>query len=108
MLAGSDSERMTRGGLNRLSTFGILRHSGLTHKEIADVIEALTAAGLIESQAVDRFKPVIALSDAGWEWLRDREAPGLTLDLPPEIAQVPSRRRLRARFGRRRGRRPGR
>ncbi|APW60912.1 ATP-dependent DNA helicase RecQ [Paludisphaera borealis] len=92
MLAGSDSERMTRGGLHQLSTFGILKHSGLTHKEIADVVEALSAVGLIESQAVDRFKPVIALSEAGWEWLRDREAPGLVLGLPAEVAHKLRRR----------------
>ncbi|AMV37257.1 RecQ family ATP-dependent DNA helicase [Planctomyces sp. SH-PL62] len=75
MLAGSDSERMARSGLQALSTFGILRQSGLTHREIADLIDALGGVGLIESQAVADFKPVVSLSEAGWAWLRDREAP---------------------------------
>ncbi|MDG3005594.1 RecQ family ATP-dependent DNA helicase [Paludisphaera mucosa] len=86
MLAGSDSERMTRGGLQALSTYGILRNSGLTHREIADLIDALGGAGLIESQSVDGFKPVVSLSEAGWAWLRDREAPALSLRLPREVA----------------------
>ncbi len=87
MLAGSDSERMTRGGLNRLSTYGVLRHGGLTHKEIADLIDALTAAGLVESRSVGDFRPVVELSEAGWTWLRDRQAPPLSLTLAPELAR---------------------
>ncbi len=86
MLAGSDSERMTRGGLHLLSTYGILRHGGLTHKDIADVIDALSDSGLIESQAVDRFRPVISLSESGWNWLRDRDAPELVLSLPRDVS----------------------
>ena len=87
MLAGSDSERMTRGGLNRLSTYGVLRNGGLTHKEIADLIDALTAAGLVESRSVGDFRPVVELSEAGWTWLRDRQAPPLTLTLAPELSR---------------------
>ncbi|WP_165068633.1 ATP-dependent DNA helicase RecQ [Paludisphaera rhizosphaerae] len=88
MLAGSDSEKMSRSGLQNLSTYGILRNSGLTHKEIADLIEALGGAGMVESQAVDGFKPVVALSEAGLNWLRDRdEAPALSLSLPRDVAR---------------------
>lgn len=88
MLAGSDSEKMGRSGLQSLSTYGILRNSGLTHREIADLIEALGGAGMVESQAVDGFKPVVSLSEAGWSWLRDRdEAPALSLSLPRDLAR---------------------
>jgi len=87
MLAGSDSERIARSGLQNLSTFGVLRQSGLTHREIADVIDALGGAGLVESQAVDGFKPVVSLSEAGWAWLRDRDAAALSLDLPRDAAR---------------------
>jgi ATP-dependent DNA helicase RecQ len=87
MLAGSDSEKMSRGGLQALSTYGILRESGLTHRDIAGLIDALAGVGLVESQSVGDFKPVVALSEAGWAWLRDREAPPLILALPREIAR---------------------
>ena len=30
---------------------------------------------MVESQAVDGFKPVVSLSEAGWSWLRDRDDP---------------------------------
>ena len=35
MLAGSDSEKMARSGLQQLSTFGVLRQSGLTRRKFA-------------------------------------------------------------------------
>lgn len=87
MLAGSDSERMTRGGLNRLSTYGILRQSGLTHKDIADLIDALTALGFVETRSVGDFRPVVELSEAGWTWLRDRNAPAISLSLSRDLAR---------------------
>ncbi len=86
MLAGSESEKMARSGLQNLSTYGVLRQSGLTHRDIAGLIDALTAAGMVQSQAVGDFKPVVVLSDAGGIWLRDRQAPPLSLALPRELA----------------------
>ena len=68
MLSGSASERMTQWKLDQLTTFGILRTSGFTRKEIAEIIDALARAGLVETQEVDRFKPVVTLTDAGWRW----------------------------------------
>ncbi|QEH32637.1 ATP-dependent DNA helicase RecQ [Aquisphaera giovannonii] len=82
MLTGSDSEKMAKSRLDQLSTFGILRDSGLRQKEVADVLDALAKARLVESQEVDRFKPVITLTEAGWEYLKNAEAPAPCLDLP--------------------------
>ena len=73
MLTGSDSERMAKWRLDQLSTFGILRNSGFTQKEVTDIIDALAKADLVEAQDVDRFKPVIALTEAGWQWLKKQE-----------------------------------
>lgn len=87
MLAGSDSEKISRSGLQNLSTYGILRQSGLTHRDIAELIDALAGAGMIESQAVADFKPVVNLSEAGWAWLRDKEAPPLGLALSRDVAR---------------------
>ena len=63
MLTGSDSERMSKWKLDQLSTYGILRDSGFTQKDVSDIIDALSKARLIETQDVDRFKPVITLTE---------------------------------------------
>ena len=82
MLTGSDSERMSRWKLDQLSTYGILRDCGFTQKEVTDIIDALARAGLVEAQDVDRFKPVITLTEAGWSWLKNRDGTGMILELP--------------------------
>ncbi len=82
MLSGSSSERMTRWKLDQLTTFGILRDCGFTRNELAEIIDALAGAGLVQTQDVDRYKPVVILTDSGWSWLRSKERDGLTLDLP--------------------------
>ncbi|MGO9600188.1 MAG: RecQ family ATP-dependent DNA helicase [Isosphaeraceae bacterium] len=81
MLSGSDSERMSRWKLDQLSTFGILKAYQLTRKEVAEIIDALVRARLVESQDVDRFKPVINLTETGWHWLKGPDRPDLALDL---------------------------
>jgi ATP-dependent DNA helicase RecQ len=85
MLTGSNSERMAKWKLDQLSTYGILRDNGFTRKEVSELIDALTASGLVESQDVDGSKPVISLTEQGWTWLRSKEAPALLLDLPEEM-----------------------
>ncbi len=87
MLTGSDSERMSKGKLDQLSTYGILRDSGFTRKDLTDIIDALTRIKLIETQDVDRYKPVVTLSDQGWRWLRGQDAPDLVLDLPEDLVE---------------------
>jgi len=75
MLTGSDSERMSRWKLDELGTYGILRDCGFTQKEVTEIIDALSRAGFVETQDVDRFKPVVTLTEAGWRWLKqDRKS----------------------------------
>jgi ATP-dependent DNA helicase RecQ len=85
MLTGSSTERMKRWKLDRLSTYGILQHSGLTQRDVADLVDALVRAGMVESQDVDRFKQVIVLTDRGWQWLRGRGADAVSLELTDEL-----------------------
>jgi ATP-dependent DNA helicase RecQ len=85
MLTGSDSERMAKSKLDQLSTYGILKDSGFTRKEVTEIIEALAAAGLAEAREVDRFRPVVTLSEEGWQWLKQTDRPDLVLDLPVEL-----------------------
>ena len=87
MLTGSDSERMSKGRLDQLSTYGILRDCGFTRKDLTDIIDALTRIKLIETQDVDRYKPVVTLSEQGWRWLRGQDSPDLVLDLPADLIE---------------------
>ena len=45
MLTGSDSERMAKSKLDQLSTYGILKDSGFTRKEVTEIIDALVDGG---------------------------------------------------------------
>ncbi|MGO8902618.1 MAG: RecQ family ATP-dependent DNA helicase [Isosphaeraceae bacterium] len=85
MLTGSESERMSKWKLDQLTTFGILRDGGFTRKEVSEIIDALARAGLVETQEVERFKPVVTLTDAGWRWLRSQEPAELILELPDDL-----------------------
>ena len=83
MLTGSGSERVNRLGLSRLSTFGILADFG--QSEVATLVDSLTAAGLIESKDVDRFRPVVDIGEAGREYLKAKGNRPLQLSLPEEL-----------------------
>jgi ATP-dependent DNA helicase RecQ len=84
MLKGSGSEKMERMGLKNLSTYGILPNFAVT--EIARIIDALTEAGLVEAPEVDRFRPIVTLSEAGWDRLKDRSDRPIALTLPDDLA----------------------
>jgi ATP-dependent DNA helicase RecQ len=84
MLAGSTSEKMARWGLTSLSTFGILAE--FRQPEVVQLLDALTEAGLVEHQDVDRFRPVILLSPEGWSVLKSKELPATPLNLPYDLA----------------------
>ena len=83
MLIGSKSERMTKLGLNRLSTFGILAE--FAQPEVVRLIDALAAAGLVESTDVDRFRPVVDISEAGLNYLKCKGNKDLQIVLPDDL-----------------------
>jgi ATP-dependent DNA helicase RecQ len=87
MLSGSDAERMSKLQLDQLSTYGILKDSGFTRKEISEIIEALVHSPLVAAQDVDRFKQVVTLTDAGWRWLKSQDGSALLLDLPDDLLE---------------------
>ncbi len=84
MLRGSDSEKLRNNGLKELSTFGILPK--FTDAELVMTIDALTASGLIEAVDVDHFRPIIKLSERGWELLKTKDGPPITLPLGEPLA----------------------
>ena len=77
-LRGSRSAKLTQGGLDQLSTYGIL--SGMTQDEIMLYVDALVAAGCL-SVAGGTY-PTIALTHAGGEVMRERASVRLALPVP--------------------------
>lgn len=85
MLTGSGSERMDRWGLRKLSTYGIL--SEFKQSEVATLLDALTTAGYLAAHDVDRFRPIVNLSDQGWALVRGTAtAESIELELPEDLA----------------------
>jgi len=83
MLAGSASEKMDRSGLKRLSTYGIL--STFRQAELVQILDALSGAGLLECPEVDRFRPIVNLTEDGWQRLRAKGPFDFSLALPDEL-----------------------
>jgi len=84
MLKGSGSEKMDRWGLKSLSTFGIL--PDFTQPELCQILDALAGAGYLDCPEVDRFRPVVNLSETGWDFLKSRPEAPVTLALPDGLA----------------------
>ncbi|MEZ6095745.1 MAG: ATP-dependent DNA helicase RecQ [Pirellulaceae bacterium] len=63
MLAGSSAKSLERGGLNKLSTFGLLKPLKLA--EVETLLTVLVDSGFIVQQESARFRPVVQLSERG-------------------------------------------
>jgi ATP-dependent DNA helicase RecQ len=85
MLTGSGAEKMDRWGLRKLSTFGIL--SDFRQPEVVQILDALGMAGYLECPEVDRFRPVVQLTEEGWELIRAHAEKPIVLALPDELAR---------------------
>lgn len=76
MLGGSRSSKVTKWRLEKLSTFGLLRH--LTQVEITQLLDALISCRLLTQSEVDRFRPIVQLTEKGVAVMRGES----TLDRP--------------------------
>ena len=85
MLKGSASEKVERSGLTKLSTFGIL--PSFTQAELSRIIDALAEAKLIDCPEVERYRPVVQLTEQGWAYLKAPAENPLRLRLPGDIAE---------------------
>jgi ATP-dependent DNA helicase RecQ len=68
MLSGSKAAKLTKLGLDKLSTFGLLEH--LKQVEVVALLEALIITGHITQVDVDQRRPVLELTDAGAELMK--------------------------------------
>jgi ATP-dependent DNA helicase RecQ len=81
MLCGSNSAKVSKLRLNKLSTFGLLKH--LNQSEVAMLIDGLIVARCLQQVDIDRFRPVVELTEFGQEVMKGT-AP---LAVPPPIPQ---------------------
>lgn len=93
MLCGSQNQKIQQWKLNRLSTYGML--SGLKQTQVTDVIEALTAIGLVTQVEVEQRRPTVALTEQGKSVMLGREpvptALQLSYPLARQLASIASR-----------------
>ena len=83
MLVGSNSEKMARMRLDGLTTFGLLKH--FRQPEVVQLLDALAVADLIQSEDVDRFRPVVTLAPAGRALFKDPDGAWPRLILPDDL-----------------------
>jgi ATP-dependent DNA helicase RecQ len=78
MLCGSSSAKITRFGLQRLSTYGLLKP--LKQTEVAELLDALVAGGWLEQVGLENHRPLMQLSELGRQLMAH----------PGDLAQAPS------------------
>lgn len=91
MLCGSKSAKITKFGLQRLSTYGLL---GLLKQDVvSELIDALLSAGYLEQVGWENDRPVLQLAPLGNEVMLGRAMVG-PLTLRPEL--ITQLQRIRA------------
>ncbi len=88
MLCGSGSARMTKLGLDKLSTFGLLKR--LAQPEVVMLIDGLIAAGClrqVDLEGLEQFRPVVQLTDFGSEVMRGKAELEVELPIPVYLLQ---------------------
>jgi ATP-dependent DNA helicase RecQ len=83
MLIGSTSAKITKLGLNRLSTYGLLKQ--LTEDEAVALIDLLLQRRLLSQFEVDRFKPVVELTPRGEQVMKGQLPLAELLPLGEEV-----------------------
>jgi ATP-dependent DNA helicase RecQ len=97
MLCGSQSARMTKLRLNKLSTFGLL--AALRQSEVVTLIDALLAVGCLEQEDLDRFRPVVRLTTLGGDVMRAKAELPAAIRLPRDLAWKLRRHKAKAHSG---------
>ena len=85
MLCGSRSTKMSKWGLDRLSTFGLFEDC--RQSEIGLFLDELIRVGAIEQVEVDRFRPVVKLTAFGRELMRGEQSLQEPLHLNKSLAK---------------------
>lgn len=85
MLCGSKSAKIAKWGLEELSTFGLLEDFKQTH--VSSFIDALIDERLVEKNEIERFRPVIRLTERGARVMLGQEIFEESIQVPPEMVK---------------------
>ncbi len=85
MLCGSGSARVKKLGLNKLSTFALLKH--LTQPEVSTLIDGLIAVGCLQQVEIEPMRPVVQLTDFGTEVMKGGAELEIELPMPVYLSQ---------------------
>jgi ATP-dependent DNA helicase RecQ len=83
MLCGSGNAKMAKLRLDKLSTFGLLKH--LRQTEVALLIDALIAQRCLEQVEPEPFRPVVQLTEFGREVMKGRAVLDDALPVPLDL-----------------------
>jgi ATP-dependent DNA helicase RecQ len=92
MLCGSRSAKMAKLRFDQLSTFGLLSH--LKQTEVSELIDGLIVARCLEQADLDRFRPVVQLTELGNDVMRGKATLEDPLPIPPELWRQISRHKV--------------
>jgi len=82
MLCGSKAKGVIRNRLDKLTTFGLLGF--LNQQEVAQLIDAMLVAGLVEQNEIEQFRPIVQLTPLGEQVMRESDA-AVAIALPDEL-----------------------
>ena len=97
MLCGSTSQKVRRWQLDRLSTFGLLRH--LQQIEVIRLIDELVEERLLMASEVERRRPTLRLTERGDDVMRGKTPFAGPLCVAPELHAKLLATPLRGRVG---------
>jgi ATP-dependent DNA helicase RecQ len=83
MLCGSAGAKIKKLGLDRLSTFGLLKH--LTQPEVVMLIDALISLGCLQQEEVEKFRPVVKRTDFGSNVMKAKTQLQNPLPIPADL-----------------------
>ena len=92
MLAGSQASKITKLGLHKLSTFGMLKH--LKQTEISVLLDVMLESRLIEQHEVQRYRPVVRLTDYGRDVMQENQDAPARFILPMETLRAVERHKF--------------
>ena len=85
MLCGSNSAQMEKLRLNRLSTFGLLKH--LTQPDVVSLMDGLVTMGHLEQSEIDPRRPVVRLTPSGTAVMKGTSTPDCNLPVPADVLE---------------------
>ncbi len=86
MLKGSKAKKVSGLGLDRLSTFGLLKP--LRQSDIVGLLDFAISAGFVEQLETTKYRPTIRLSPTGVSLLSGESYVDLSKNLTPELVKV--------------------